>query len=76
MAGTILGANQRGGVIEGRRDGITGEAKDVEDWEGGCNAARRFAAEVHPWLGVEGEGPGEEAGRDTMLGRSRESPSG
>ena len=58
MAVAVLGAYERGCVLEGRRDGVAGEAQDIENWEGRGRADCRLAAEVQPYLGVERSRPG------------------
>ena len=74
MTLSVLEPYKRGCVEECCRDGVAGKAQDVEDWVGGRCADCGFSAEVHRWLGVEGDGPCKEAGEDTMLGHGREVP--
>ena len=74
MTLTVLGPYKTGCIEECCGDGIAGEAQDVEDRVGGRCADCGFSAEVHPWLGVEGDGPCKEAGGNTMLGHGREVP--
>ena len=72
VSGTVLGADQRGGVEGCGGDGVAGEAEDVEEREGGRGAGCGAAEDIKVGLGVEGEGPGKGAvGVLLGLGRSR-----